>query len=280
MSRPPPPGLETVLGKAVAILDAFTCDDSLLSLAELCRRTGLAKGTAHRVATDLVGTGLLDRHGVGYRLSTRLFAMGMRASVELGLMEVATPFLEDLYEHTHETVHLGVRADLDVVYLIKIGGHRQAAAPSRVGGRMPMHCTAIGKTLLAHADADVLAGVLHRGLDRRAPRTISSTAVLRRQLQTIREKNIAYEHEESAVGIHCIAAPITDATGVVVAAVSVTGPTTRFVAERHWSQVRSAAEGISATLARRAALQNKIQAFHSPEHSATLSMSGSARLRP
>jgi DNA-binding IclR family transcriptional regulator len=278
MSRPAPPGLDTVLGKAVAILDAFTCDDSLLSLAQLCRRTGLAKGTAHRVTTDLVGTGLLDRDGVGYRLSTRLFAMGMRASVELGLMEVATPFLEDLYEHTHETVHLGVRADLDVVYLIKIGGHRQADAPSRVGGRMPMHCTAIGKTLLAHADSNVLAAVLHRGLDRRGPRTISSAAVLRRQLRTIREKNIAYEHEESAVGIHCIAAPITDATGAVVAAVSVTGPTTRFVAERHWSQVRSAAEGISATLTRRAELRDQDQSFHSPERPTTHSRSGSARL--
>lgn len=261
MSRPPPPGLETVLGKAVAILDAFTSDDSALSLSELCGRTGLAKGTAYRITNDLVGAGLLDKRGVGYRLSTRLFAMGMRASVELGLMEVATPFLEDLYEHTHETVHLGVRDQLDVVYLVKIGGHRQAAAPSRVGGRMPLHCTAIGKTLLAHADDGVLAGVLRRGLERRAPRTISSAAVLRRQLRTIREKNVAYEHEESAVGVHCIAAPITDGTGAVVAAVSVAGPTTRFVAERHWSQLRAAAGGISATLVRRDAMRDS-DGFH------------------
>lgn len=248
-------GRSTVLGKAVAVLDVFTADDSQLTLAEICRRTGLAKGTAHRVAADLVGAGLLDKRGTGYRLSTRLFALGMRASVELGLIEVATPFLEDLYEHTHETVHLGVRDALDVVYIAKIGGHRQAATPSRIGGRMPLHCTAIGKTLLAHAGAEVVDAVVAGGLERRASRTIASARVLRAQLETIADTGIAYEHEESAVGIVCVAAPITDETGAVVAAVSVTGPAARFVPERHRAQVRAAATGISATLAGQARLR-------------------------
>ncbi len=256
MSETASPVLDTVLGKAVAVLDAFTADDTALSLAELGRRTGLAKGTLHRIAAALVRARLLERRGTDYRLSTRLFALGMRASVELGLIEVATPFLEDLYEHTHETVHLGVRDGLDVVYIAKIGGHRPVASPSRIGGRMPLHCTAIGKTLLAHADASLLPAVLERGLHRLAPRTIGSATVLDGQLKTIAETGIAYEYEESAMGIVCVAGPVTDRAGEVVAAVSVTGPADRFVPARHRGQVRAAAAGISATLARRAELRN------------------------
>jgi DNA-binding IclR family transcriptional regulator len=239
----------TVLGKALAVLHAFGADDRAVPLAELGRRTGLPKGTLHRVAGDLVEAGLLDRDGTGYRLGTGLFQLGMRAAVERSLLEVATPYLEDLYEQTHETVHLGVRDGLDVVYVAKLGGHRQAPAPSRVGGRMPLHCTAIGKVLLAHAGPEILTGVLARGLTRTAPRTITAPAVLAGQLAAIADTGLAYEYEESAVGIVCVAAPVTEGDAVV-AAVSVTGPADRFVPERHRAQVRAAAAGISTTLGR------------------------------
>src|SRR4051794_4448430 len=140
--------LGTVLGKAVTILFAFRAEDHGVTLTELGRRTGLAKGTLHRVLNDMVGARLLDRTDGLYRLSGQVFQLGMRASVERGLIEVATPFMEDLYERTHETVHLGMLDDAHVVYVAKIGGHQQAFAPSRIGGRMPLHCTAIGKALL------------------------------------------------------------------------------------------------------------------------------------
>jgi DNA-binding IclR family transcriptional regulator len=145
----------TVLGKAVSVLLAFTVDDHVLTFTELRRRAGLAKGTLHRVLNDLVGVRLLDRTADGYRLSGQLFELGMRASVERGLLEVATPFMEDLYECTHETVHLGVPEGKEVVYVGKIGGYRQAPAPSRIGGRIPLHCTALGKALLAHSPKEL-----------------------------------------------------------------------------------------------------------------------------
>ncbi|WP_197698934.1 helix-turn-helix domain-containing protein [Micromonospora inositola] len=83
------------------MLFAFTAEDHGVSLAELARRTGLAKGTLHRVVGDLVDARLLDRTDQGYRLSSQVFQLGMRASVERGPLEVATPFMEDLYERTH-----------------------------------------------------------------------------------------------------------------------------------------------------------------------------------
>lgn len=235
------------------ILRAFGADDTMLPLAELVRRTGLHKATVHRLAGELVTNRLLDRVPGGYRLSGGLFELGMRASNERSLLEVAMPFLQDLYERTHETVHLGVREGHDVVYVTKIGGHRQAAAPSRAGGRMPMHCTAIGKVLLAYADATTRADVLTGPLERRTRHTIIAPGLLRQQLRTVAESGVAYEREESALGITCVAAavPAPDGAGEPVAAVSVTGPTTRFRPESHAAAVRAAAVALGNTLARR-----------------------------
>jgi DNA-binding IclR family transcriptional regulator len=140
------------------------------------------------------------------------------------------------------------------VYVAKLGGHRQAKAPSRLGGRMPLYATAIGKALLAHAPDDVRAQVLGGRLTRLAPRTITAPRVLERQLEKIIEEGVAFEFEESAVGIVCVGAPILDGSDAVVAAVSVAGPATRFRPPHHAASVRAAAAGIAATLARRAAL--------------------------
>ena len=113
------------------------------------------------------------------------------------------------------------------------------------------NATAIGKVLLAHAPADVRERILGAPLLRRAPRTITNAEVLRAQIGSVLEKAIAFEHEESAIGIVCVAAPVFDAHDTVVAAVSVTGPVTRFHPASHASAVRAAAAGIAATIARR-----------------------------
>ncbi|MGH8962874.1 MAG: IclR family transcriptional regulator [Jatrophihabitantaceae bacterium] len=241
----------TVIGKVLTVLHAFRADDDELSLAELVRRTGLAKGTLHRVATDLVSARLLDRVETSYRLGGQLFELGMRASVERGLLEVAIPFLQDLYERTHETVHLGIREGTEVVYVGKIGGHRQAQSPSRVGGRMPLHCTAIGKVLLAYSPRSVFTRTVEAGLVRKTPRTIVAPGLLRNELRTVVRSGVAFEHEESAVGLVCVAAPVRGPDELVIAAISVTGPVTRFRPEQHVSSVRAAADGVTATLARR-----------------------------
>ncbi|MEV6703197.1 IclR family transcriptional regulator [Streptomyces sp. NPDC051453] len=245
-----------VLGKALTVLQAFTVEDTTLGFAELQRRTDFAKSTLHRVLGDLVAARLLDRVQGRYRLSGLVFELGMRASVERGLLEVATPFLEDLYVRTHELVHLGTREGSEVVYVAKMGGHQQADSPSRLGGRMPLHATALGKVLLAHAPAEVREATLRGPLERKAPRTITNVDVLARQLSDVVGKGVAFEYEESAVGIVCVAAGIFGPSDEIVAAVSVTGPVHRFQPARHANSVRAAAAGISATLGRRAALRN------------------------
>ena len=245
----------SVLGKAMAVLHAFTAEDNGVAFAELQRRTGLPKATLHRIAGDLVTARLLERRDGDYHLGGQLFELGMLASLERTLLEVATPFLEDLYERTHETVHLGVREGSEVVYVAKVTGHRQIKTPSRIGGRMPLHSTAVGKALLAFATEDVRIAVLTAPLARRTPRTITAPGRLRQQLDGIVEAGVSFEYEESAPGVVCVAAPILDADDRPIAAVSVTGPVTRFRPPVHAASVRAAAAGIAATLARRAELR-------------------------
>lgn len=246
---PVPP--DSVLGRAVLLLDAFHADDHRVGLATLVERTGLPKSTVHRMLADLVELRLVEKGTDGYHLGGRLFELGLRASVERQLMEIAIPFMEDLYERTHEIVHLGVRDGTEVVYVAKLGGHRQANSPSRIGGRMPLYCTAVGKVLLAYADPGLLEEVVAGGLVRRTPRTIVAPGLLRKQTEAIREQGVGYEREESHVGLTCVSAPVLDADDVAVAAVSVTGPVTRFKPESAAAAVRAAGAGIAATWARR-----------------------------
>lgn len=243
---------DTAVGKAVAILRAFGVDDRLLPLAELVRRTELPKPTVYRVAAELVRHRLLEKTEHGYRLAGGLFELGMRAATERTLLEVAMPFLQELYERTHETVHLGVQEGTEVVYVAKIGGHRQARSPSRTGGRMPMHCTAIGKALLAHADSDVRRTVLTGPLERRTPHTVVAPGLLQQQLDKVLETGVAFEREESTPGLVCVAAPILEEDGrTALAAISITGPVGRFRPEPQVAALRAAAAALGSTLTRR-----------------------------
>lgn len=243
------------LERAVEVLEAFNPDDHGLRFAQLLQRTGMPKATLHRLLAELVRLRLLELHDDGYALGGRLFELGMRASVERDLLEVATPFLQDLYERTHEIVHLGVREGVEVVYVAKLGGHKQARMPSRLGGRMPLHATAIGKVLLAYAPDDIRRAVLEGPLPRLAPRTITSPGRLRAQLDAALATGVAFEIEESSVGTVCVGSAIVSDPDDVVAAVSVSGPTNRFKPQQYSSTVQAASAGIAATLARRRELE-------------------------
>jgi DNA-binding IclR family transcriptional regulator len=248
------PGRDTVLGKALLILRAFTAERTTLTFAELQDRTALPRATLHRVADDLLRSGLLGRRNGHYHLSGLVFELGMLAFTERGLLDAATPFVEELRETTGETVHLAVREGTEVVYVAKMGGRRRVVSPSRVGGRMPLHATAVGKILLAHGSEERREEILGAPLRRLTSRTLVDPDRLRAQLAVARDKAIAYEHEESAAGIACVAAPIFDAGRSVMAAISVTGPVPGFTPAVHASAVAAAAAGITSAISRRGRL--------------------------
>lgn len=241
-----------VLARTDAILASFEPQGGALNLTTIVKRTGLPKATAHRLLMELQRLRLVERaNDQSFQLGGRLFELGMLASIGRGLIEIASPFLQDLHARTNETVHLGVREGSEVVYIAKVGGHHQDRIPSRLGGRMPLHCTAIGKVLLAFGHRESTTLILQGDLVRRTPHTVTAPGLLAKQLGTATTEGVAYEHEESMVGIACVAAPILDIADEVVAAVSVAGHVSRFQPKVHANLVRVIAQHISSALAAR-----------------------------
>ncbi|MEU6353008.1 IclR family transcriptional regulator [Streptomyces sp. NPDC047072] len=236
-----------MLEKAAVILECFTPSGGPFRLSELSERTGLAKPTVHRLATDLVRLGWLERSGAQYRLGPKLFELGSLVPHRLDLREAALPFLQDLFEATRETVHLGVRDGMDVVYLERIHGHEALQLPSRIGGSLPLTCTGVGKALLAFSGAELTEELLTQPLPSLTPHSITDPARLRMALEKIRVSGLAYEEQEAAPGVSCIAAPVFSG-GTVVAALSVAVPRSRFSPAQLAPAVRTAALGLSRVL--------------------------------
>jgi IclR family transcriptional regulator, acetate operon repressor len=213
------PPVNSVLGRTMALLTAFRSGEEELTLAELARRAGIPKPTAHRLLAELATCNVVERTPGGHRLGTRLFELGQLAPLQRGLREAAAPFLADLFEATHETVHLAVPDGVDVVYVQKLPGRHGPRIDSRIGGRMPAYCTGVGKALLAFGPPERLAEVLAAGLVRRTPRTVVAPGLLRQELDRIR----ACGGGRGARGVHgrdrlhrgagcCVAAPESDVT--------------------------------------------------------------------
>jgi DNA-binding IclR family transcriptional regulator len=242
----------SVVSKAVALLDAFAIDDVELSLNELARRTALPLSTAYRLASELVSGGWLERgEGGGYRVGLRLLEVGARAPRSVNLLEIVVPFMQDLFVATRENVHLAVAAGNEALYLERVTGLQSIAVKSRRWGRMPLHATGVGKVLLAYADEDFVAQVIAAGLTRFTPYTIVAPGHLRRNLAEIRHTGVGFAHEEMTVGRLSVAAPLFDADGRAVAAISIVVPTT-VDPQRLAPAVRTAALSASRRLRERA----------------------------
>jgi DNA-binding IclR family transcriptional regulator len=200
-----------------------------LGVSELGRRLGVHKATASRLAATLAEHGFVDRDPVTerYRLGFALVALAGSAMVNLDLVRTARPVLEELAERTRETVNLGAWSGDAVVYLDQVTGARSIVSVSWVGRRTSLHDTSNGKVLLAYGqDADV-DRVLAGPLERRTPNTIVDADELREHLAVVRERGWAQTLEELEEGLNAVAAPVRDADGTVVAALSVSGPAFR-----------------------------------------------------
>ncbi|MGH3637223.1 IclR family transcriptional regulator [Mycobacterium sp.] len=214
-----------VIDRVSLVLDAFD-GPGRLSLAQVVRRTGLPRSSAHRMLERLVQLRWLRRQGRDYELGMRLMELGSAAVHQDRLHRAALPLLHELHRATGLVVHLAVLDGTDVVYLEKIAGGFGAEIPSRVGGRQPAHCTAVGKALLAFSDQSRLAGFDTDLLARKTKYSIATRSQLAGELTAIRARGFAYERAESVAGFGCVAAPIGD-DAEPIAAVSVCGPVDR-----------------------------------------------------
>ncbi|MEV4757223.1 IclR family transcriptional regulator [Micromonospora sp. NPDC049559] len=240
----------SVSSRLLAILGAFDSEHPTLTLSEISRRTGLPLATAHRLTGELVEWRALQRGPDGsYRVGVRLWEVGTLSPLHTRLREVATPFLHDLYEATRENVHLGVRDGSEVLYVEKFTGHRAVPIISRVGGRLPLHATGVGKALLAFAGPAVITRYVEAPLSRYTPYTITEPGRLSRELDEIRRRGWAHTREEMSLGSCSVAVPVLDAERGALASLGIIVHGLRPNLDRLVPALRTAADQVSARLA-------------------------------
>jgi len=237
----------SVTSRALALIGAFDDDHRRLTLTALAERAGLPVATAHRLVAELVEWGALTRTGSGdYVVGRRLWDIGLLAPLQAGLVELASPYLHDLYGATHATVHLAVRDETEVLYLDRLRGSASVPVVSTIGSRLPMHATGVGKVLLAHAPLDVQQRVL-ADLPRVTAYTVTQPGRLRRQLaQTLRDDH-ATTTEEMSLGACSVAVPVRRG-GDVVAALGLVVPSLKRDRPRLVAALQVAARGVGRAL--------------------------------
>jgi DNA-binding IclR family transcriptional regulator len=163
-----------------------------------------------------------------YRLGLGLFELGLAAVSRLDVGQCAPPFLDALAEESGETASLGILEGMEVVYILRSESSQPLRLPQSAGRSGPAYCTGIGKAILAHLEPERLETYLADvTLHPRTPRTLTDPEALRRELHRVRSRGWSLDDEEIFAGLRCVAAPIFDLNGRVVAGVSVAGPTSR-----------------------------------------------------
>jgi DNA-binding IclR family transcriptional regulator len=243
-----------VVDRVVDILEAFPRLGPELGVSDVSRALGLKKATTHRLLASLLRRGLVAQDPVSrrYRLGIKLWELGSLATSQVDWVDRVKPYLQHLTDVSGETTHLAVLNDGQVLYVDKVESSRSFRMPSQVGRRLPIHCTGVGKALVAFLPDEVLKGIVsRRGLPQMTAYTITEIGALRHDLATVRERGFAIDNEEIDEGLTCIAAPVRDHTSHVVAAISIAGPTSRLrpeVIPQRAGQVVDAANQMSLAL--------------------------------
>jgi len=241
------------VNNALAVLESFSMERPELGVTELSQTLGLGKSTVHRLLTSLAARGYVRKNPETerYCLGFKAFEVGSLAAGRGAIRELVAPYLRTLMLASKETVHLGVLDEWDVVYIDKIESDQPLQMYSRIGRRAPLHCTALGKVLMAWEPEEWIERFFRRRLRAYTPATRTDPDLLRRELERVRASGHALDNEEFAVGLKCIAAPLFDHSRRVVASLGLAGPAVRLGDERIarlTSLVRDAAAGASRTL--------------------------------
>lgn len=241
------------LTKVLQVLECFSHRDANLTPAEIAARTGLPRATTHRLVSSLRDIGLLEQNGRRdtYKLGMKLFQLGSLVLANLDLDKHARPHATRLQRITGEAIHLCVFDGFQMAFVER---QEMSSAANTVITRIesaPVYCTGVGKAFLAFQDEATIAKIIGDGLAERTPCTLTDPATLREDLRLTRERGYAIDNEENELHIRCVAAPIRDSNGRVIAAISVSGPEERMPPTRIEGlapMVRETADAISAEL--------------------------------
>jgi DNA-binding IclR family transcriptional regulator len=215
---------KSVTARALAVLDTFDVKHRRQSLAAISRRSNLPLTTVHRLVHELAKNAALVRGSDGdFEIGSKMWRIGLLASVHADLREVALPYMEDVYELSSDAVQIAVVDGLRCLVVERIAGSRTMSVLSTPGSRLPLHATGVGKVLLAFGTSELQEAVLN-SLDRYTDTTITDAHMLRTQLATIKAHGFAKTHEELATGATSIAVPLRGTNGKVIAALGIVAP--------------------------------------------------------
>jgi len=246
---------EGVLERTARMLRSFTADDESLTAAQLARRSGIPRSTAHRLATELAALHLLDRLPDGaYTIGTGLWELGELAPVSMRLRERALPHVLRLYEASGENVHIAVLSDenpamAEALYVARVTGPHSIPTLSRMGGRHPLHTTGVGKALLAQREDAWLDLFFERSLERETVHSIIDERQLRDEIAVARERGFATTRQEMTLGNVSIAASLPLVPGLPPTAIGVVTHLARADERRLSRLVIAAAHDIARDLA-------------------------------
>jgi len=214
-----------VIARAGAVLSALEHAGDGLTLSELAAATGMARSTVHRIAAALEAEGLVVSSPRGLlRLGPRLVALARATRWHLG--DAARPYLSELAHRVDETVELGVLQGASLLLVDQVVARRRLRAVSSIGARFPSHCMAGGKVLLSRLSDEAVTRLLPARLERLTAATITSRGELLEQLAAVRERGVAFDHDEESEGISGLAVAVGDGEGDS-AAVTISGPSGR-----------------------------------------------------
>jgi len=250
-----------VLNKALSILEILLQQGSAMNMTELSEKLELYPSTIHRILDTLKYRGYVeqDPHTQKYQLGLKALELGMAKLHQMDLAREATPHLKELVNQCNETVHLGVLEAGEVLYLAKEESSQTIRMISYVGRRSPLHCTALGKVLLAYLSAEERKKILgEKVLPRLTENTITDKRELEKELSKVREQGFAFDREENEKDVRCVAAPIRNYQGEVIAALSISSPVFR-IDKNAQNSLKEALIETSEKISRRLGYNGKLQ---------------------
>ena len=220
--------------KALKVLEAVAASSQPVSVSEVAQRVDIDGSTAYRMLKTLVDAGYVvqDEISKRYRLSYKVVSLSRNLLAENEVTRLIHERLEQITAETRETLHLSVLDGNETVLILQVKGTQLVTVDFQIGDRVPLHCTAIGKVLLAFQDVRYIEEIIAAGLPRMASNTITDPDDFKKELQHIRSQGYAIDDREFSDNMRCIAVPIFEGGGRVYRGISISGPDFRFTFER------------------------------------------------
>ncbi len=222
--------LNTSVAKAFQILECFTSHNNELGVTELAQQLNTNKSAVYRMLATMENLNVIQQNPENgkYRLGLKLFELGQKVPINKNFIAKARPYMEALAKQAGETAHLAIYKNKKVYFIDKVISRHDLQINSQIGSEKPVHCTALGKIMLAFAEPDFKTIISELPLEKVTKNTITNIKKLSKEIENIKTQGFALDLEENEIGLVCVAVPVINVHGKFIAAISTSGPSARF----------------------------------------------------